>query len=152
MRRAGCASSKTIELEGILPPAKTMELIRLYMNPAFADPSGGVLPARRRRSNGVSRIYVPVTLLLMLAGVAFGAWGQTATDPAGGTQALSQWHGRWYEASPRALGFDPVRLSDTMTRIGEMPGVYGFLLVRDGYLVRERYWREGTRSKPHNIK
>jgi CubicO group peptidase (beta-lactamase class C family)/chromosome segregation ATPase len=124
----------------------------LHTNPAFAGPPDGVFRARRKRSKRASCRRFPATLLLLLAGVTFGAWGLTATDPAGGRQTLSQWHGRWYAASPRALGFDPVRLSDTITSIGKMPGVYGFLLVRDGYLVSERYWREGTRSKPHNIK
>ena len=129
-----------------------MGLIRLHMNPAFAGPPGGVFRACRKRSERPSCLRVPAMLLVILAGVAFDARGQTATDPADGTQTLSQWHGRWYTASPRALGFDPVGLSDAITSLGEMPGVYGFLLVRDGYLVSERYWREGTRSKPHNIK
>ncbi|MDX1513836.1 MAG: serine hydrolase, partial [Gammaproteobacteria bacterium] len=64
----------------------------------------------------------------------------------------SHWRGRWYVAAPSVLGVDAARLAAAVAESGEMPGVYGFLLLRDGYLVEERYWREGTKDKPHNLK
>jgi len=60
--------------------------------------------------------------------------------------------GVWIAASPVLLGFNTQALETAAQNIGRMKGVYGLLLVRDGFLVVEQYFREGYRTKPHNIK
>ncbi len=67
-------------------------------------------------------------------------------------QQKSRWRGEWLMATPFLQGFDPDRLEKAAGQIGEMKGVYSVILVRNGYMVVERYFREGTRTKPHNLK
>ena len=62
------------------------------------------------------------------------------------------WTGKWMSAAPAQLGFDPVGLRRSADEIGRMEGVYSLLVVRNGYLATERYFREGYREKPHNLK
>ncbi|MDX1513180.1 MAG: serine hydrolase, partial [Gammaproteobacteria bacterium] len=93
-----------------------------------------------------------LTLLLSLALVSGAIPGYAVSGASGVGVPGSHWRGRWYVAAPSVLGFDAARLAAAVDKIGEMPGVYGFLLLRNGYLVEERYWREGTSDKPHNLK
>jgi CubicO group peptidase (beta-lactamase class C family)/septal ring factor EnvC (AmiA/AmiB activator) len=60
--------------------------------------------------------------------------------------------GKWLTAMPSTAGFNPDTLDTAIDRIGLMKGVYSALVVRNGYLVVERYFREGYRAKPHNLK
>ncbi len=64
----------------------------------------------------------------------------------------AKWTGKWLSSSPPLLGFNPVTLETTVEKIGGMEGVYSLLVVREGYLAVERYFREGNRTKPHNLK
>ena len=70
---------------------------------------------------------------------------KTDTLPANG-------HGTWLAASPALLGFDPEHLESALADIGRMDGIYSFILVRNGFLAAEQYFREGHRTKPHNLK
>lgn len=110
--------------------------------------------------------------LLLFAGFAFApgrpadisaATGETGTrdrEPARlrpgtsgeSTASGNDWPGRWLTAAPDKTGFDPEPLDRSVRRIGEMDGVYSVLVVRRGRLVVERYFREGYREKPHNMK
>ncbi len=58
----------------------------------------------------------------------------------------------WPLATPAKAGFQGLLLQTAVDTIGRMEGVYSLLVVRDGYLVVERYFREGYREKPHNLK
>jgi hypothetical protein len=87
-------------------------------------------------------IFTSLSLVLSGQSMAQSDW----------SEPVSQWRGHWYVATPSVLGFDPLKLSSTIDSIGEMPGVYGFLLIRNGYLVAEQYWREGDVTKAHNMK
>jgi CubicO group peptidase (beta-lactamase class C family) len=64
----------------------------------------------------------------------------------------SKTSGKWLTAVPSKAGFNPDALDTAADRIGLMKGVYSVLVVRNGYLVVERYFREGYRAKPHNLK
>jgi CubicO group peptidase (beta-lactamase class C family)/septal ring factor EnvC (AmiA/AmiB activator) len=46
----------------------------------------------------------------------------------------------------------PARLAEAVARIGAMPGIYSLLVAHRGALVVERYFRDGFREKPHNLK
>ena len=59
---------------------------------------------------------------------------------------------KWLAASPSLLGFDPVKLETATGNIGKMKGIYSVIVIRNNYLVAERYFREGHRMKPHNLK
>ncbi len=59
---------------------------------------------------------------------------------------------RWLSASPSSMGFNQDALEATITKIGQMTGIYSLLIVRNRYMVVERYFREGNRFKPHNLK
>jgi len=59
---------------------------------------------------------------------------------------------RWLSASPSSMGFNQDALEATITKIGQMTGIYSLLIVRNRYMVVERYFREGHRFKPHNLK
>jgi CubicO group peptidase (beta-lactamase class C family)/chromosome segregation ATPase len=87
-------------------------------------------------------IFTSLSLVLSGQSMAQSDW----------SEPVSQWRGHWYVATPSVLGFDPLQLSSTIDSIGEMQGVYGFLLIRNGYLVAEQYWREGDVTKAHNMK
>jgi CubicO group peptidase (beta-lactamase class C family) len=76
---------------------------------------------------------------------------QPLSNPAP-TAAGSRWHGSWRIAPRNTHGFDAAKLDRVATHIGEMEGVYSFLLVCGGDLLVERYFREAGRDKPHNLK
>ena len=59
---------------------------------------------------------------------------------------------KWLVSSPSLLGFNTVKLETTVGNIGDLKGVYSVIIVRNNYMVVERYFREGTRTKPHNLK
>jgi CubicO group peptidase (beta-lactamase class C family)/SH3-like domain-containing protein len=59
---------------------------------------------------------------------------------------------KWLTASPSLLGFDTVKLETAAGNIGQMKGIYSVIVVRNNYMVLERYFREGRRLKPHNLK
>jgi CubicO group peptidase (beta-lactamase class C family) len=59
---------------------------------------------------------------------------------------------KWLTASPELVGFDTASLDRTVAQIGKMSGVYSVIVVRNGYMVLEQYFREGYRLKPHNMK
>ncbi len=87
-------------------------------------------------------IFTSLSLVLSGQSMAQSDW----------SEPVSQWRGHWYVATPSVLGFDPLQLLSTIDSIGKMSGVYGFLLIRKGYLVAEQYWREGDVTKAHNMK
>ena len=75
------------------------------------------------------------------------------STPAFATETSdSQWDVKWLTASPELVGFDKELLHNGAAQIGQMSGVYSVIVVRNGYLVLEQYFREGSRLKPHNIK
>jgi len=78
---------------------------------------------------------------------------RSANELDGGAEVQrSKWPGKWFSALPWRLGFNPDELDTAVDKIGQMEGIYSLLLVRNGYLVVERYFREGHRTKPHNLK
>jgi len=58
----------------------------------------------------------------------------------------------WPVADPHDYGYDAALLDDAINRVGREDGVYSVLLVRGGKLIAERYFREGTQAKTHNLK
>ncbi len=60
--------------------------------------------------------------------------------------------GSWPVEDPRLHGYQAQRLDAAIDQLGREEGVYGVLVVRSGALVAERYFREGTRTKGHNLK
>ena len=58
----------------------------------------------------------------------------------------------WPVGDLRDFGYDPARVDEASDRIGQQDGVYGVLVVRQGQLLAERYFREGHRAKAHNLK
>lgn len=74
------------------------------------------------------------------------------TSLASASVRKTHWTGKWVTASPVSTGFDATSLEKAIQQIGEMRGVYSALVVRKGRLVVEKYFREGYREKPHNLK
>ncbi len=62
------------------------------------------------------------------------------------------WDGTWSLDVPEHQGFNVESLERSVVAIGGMKGVYSLLVARNRVLVVERYFREGSRTKPHNIK
>lgn len=60
--------------------------------------------------------------------------------------------GAWPVGDARAFGFHGAQLDAAIDEIGQQDGVYGVLVVRGGTLIAERYFREGSRTKAHNLK
>ncbi|MFH1152659.1 MAG: serine hydrolase, partial [Pseudomonadota bacterium] len=60
--------------------------------------------------------------------------------------------GTWPVCTPRESGFDAPALESAVKAIGAMDGVYSLLVVHNRCLVVERYFRDGSRTKPHNLK
>jgi CubicO group peptidase (beta-lactamase class C family) len=60
--------------------------------------------------------------------------------------------GAWSVGAVQEHAADPARLQAAVRQIGAMRGVYGVLVVHRGELVVERYFRDGYREKPHNLK
>jgi len=104
------------------------------------------------------RILPPSTVLTASVDQTGGESGSKERHPAVADPrrpekpGREQWNSTWIGASPSLLGFDPVSLEVAANEIGRMKGIYGLLLVRNGYLVVEQYYREGYRTKPHNMK
>jgi CubicO group peptidase (beta-lactamase class C family)/septal ring factor EnvC (AmiA/AmiB activator) len=76
---------------------------------------------------------------------SFGATSQNDID-------FSTLDLKWLSASPSLIGFDTEQLDSAVENIGRMNGIYSVLVIRNNYLVLERYFREGSRTKPHNLK
>ncbi len=117
--------------------------------------------------------WVSLSALLFLSSfwsgtgiAAFPAQGQLSTaDQTGPSTATpqnssvhaaltqpEQWDGAWISASPGQLGFDADLLSDAVKNIGRMKGIYSVIVARNRFLATEQYFREGSRTKPHNLK
>ncbi len=102
-----------------------------------------------------------IPLLAMAVGFsavcAAAPWGRVDTpklavdSPPGATAPKAEsW--QWASAAPDELGFNSGTLEAALDKIGRMDGIYSILIVRNGYLAVERYYREGYRDKPHNLK
>lgn len=85
-------------------------------------------------------IYRIVVLALRVA--VAGAAATTAAAAAPG----------WIVGDPAAHVADPSSLLRASHRIGALDGVYAVLVAHRGELISEEYFREGARSKPHNMK
>lgn len=62
------------------------------------------------------------------------------------------WSGDWRAATPAEVGLDSERLEKALERIGELDGLQGVLVARQGRLVAERYFRGAAGHRPHNLK
>ena len=107
----------------------------------FASIAGSVgVPAALRR--------LPVVLAMLLS-FSGGAVAETAER----APAFAPFpDADWPTADARDYGYDTQRLSQAIERVGAEEGVYSVLLVRGGELIAEQYFREGTRTKVHNLK
>ena len=103
-------------------------------------------PARRRWAAGV-RVLASVLLVAVLG---VGALFPETTERVPAYTPYAG--GDWPTADARDYGYDPQSLSEAVERIGADEGVYSVLLVRGGELIAEQYFREGTRTKIHNLK
>jgi CubicO group peptidase (beta-lactamase class C family) len=80
-----------------------------------------------------------------------------ALPPSPAATALSQrdyWPTRsWRESTPAAQGLDAEMLARADRAIeAEYPNIYSLLVVRHGYLVFEKYYRDHDRSDEYNVK
>ncbi|NNF50796.1 MAG: serine hydrolase [Gammaproteobacteria bacterium] len=94
------------------------------------------------------------SMIALFLGVAAALTGNvlSAQTIEQGPARDSSWKGAWSLATPESRGFDSAMLNRVASEIGAMEGVYSFLFIGGGDLLVERYFREGTRDKPHNLK
>lgn len=125
-----------------LPPPLPMSQLNQGCSDAAAEnaPEPVIVPAVLRRGLGA------LALFLLLA-------PPVSPETSERDAAFTPYAGAdWPTADARDYGYDPDRLSDAIERIGADEGVYSVLLVRGGELIAEQYFREGTRTKIHNLK
>jgi CubicO group peptidase (beta-lactamase class C family) len=90
------------------------------------------------------RQSAPIFILALLTLALLLSCGSDSSNPTGsGIPRESNWE----TAPPEQLGFDPVQLEALTTRVysGNLGRITSVLIVRDGYLVYEEYFR-GTQS------
>ena len=56
--------------------------------------------------------------------------------------------GGWPVSTPAAQGLDPTLVADLYVDAAQLPAIRGLLIVKDGYLVAERYFHEGAIDRP----
>ena len=66
--------------------------------------------------------------------------------------ALNKTIDKWQTRLPDKNGFTQTSLQTAIEKIGAMNGVYGVIVIRNGYLTVEKYFREGSAETPHNLK
>ena len=71
---------------------------------------------------------------------------------AAGPPASSRWLGSWDQAARAASEVDRPIIERTVLEIGEMEGVESVLVVHDGALIAERYFRGATPERLQNMK
>lgn len=62
------------------------------------------------------------------------------------------WPGDWQLVPADQVGFDAVRLEQTIQDLAELEGLHGLLIARHGRLVAERYFRGSASHRLHNLK
>jgi CubicO group peptidase (beta-lactamase class C family)/uncharacterized protein YraI len=100
----------------------------------------------------IRKIFLSARAVMFLISLVTSISSHAQQNITAEIDSSRQGSGRWYAASPATMGFDSDKLNSTIEKIGEMNGVQGFLLTRQGYLIEEQYWRGGARSTPHNLK
>ncbi len=50
----------------------------------------------------------------------------------------------WLVSTPEAHGLDPMQVAELYYNAAELETIYGLLVVKDGYLVAEKYFNEGS--------
>lgn len=86
--------------------------------------------------------HAPIVALLLLAVVT--GCGDDATGPENSA-------GLWQSSTPQAQGIDPLVLDSAFIQASAAGFVDGLLVVRNGYLVAERYYNGYDRTRPHNV-
>ncbi len=70
-----------------------------------------------------------------------------------GPPRASRWLGRWQPSAPATdPGVDPGVLERAAEQIGEIEGIESVVIVHDGALVAERYFRGATSERLQNLK
>lgn len=101
---------------------------------------------------GVRWLVGGTPLALLLAFAPTGPTFAGLEGPAPLVESKSRGGREWSVAALEEHAKQPDHLHRAVAAIGRLDGVYGVLLAHQGELVIERYFREGTRNKPHNLK
>ncbi|MFW9855986.1 MAG: hypothetical protein ACFFFG_13105 [Candidatus Thorarchaeota archaeon] len=71
--------------------------------------------------------------------------------PQSGISGSSEIPYQWPEADPENHGIDASLLEATISRGQNMPFLRSILVIRDGFLVVEKYFNDGARNSPFTI-
>ena len=114
---------------------------------AFRDPYGRIIVPYYLRYP-VSDEYLHRMIKQLILSMEF-------TEPSKPRGLTTYWPTEeWKYAAPEELGFDGARLQDMLDEIGSMPDsiqVDSVLVIKDGYIVLEKYYNEYDESTPHII-
>jgi CubicO group peptidase (beta-lactamase class C family) len=137
--------------EGIVQALLDAGANRYALNDAGDTPRDALfVPFERLRPvyDAVARGLGPLGLQLDLARIeaARPALAERLEPPARDLAAVryTPAAGRWPVARPQDLGLDPRRLAAMYVHAPALPTLYGLLVVKDGRLVAERYFHEGS--------
>lgn len=116
--------------------------------PSHGDPRPG---ARRRR---------PRTLVAVVVGILAGATGLVACagepDPTPEELAAVEYAPSgdvegWEVSTPQAQGLDPDLVAEVYWRAARLESIYSLLVIKNGYLVSERYFDIGGPYQKTNV-
>jgi CubicO group peptidase (beta-lactamase class C family) len=94
---------------------------------------------------GCRRHDLPILLLLFMLVI----WpGVVACGPQAGDLKTVDYAplagGGWEVSTPQAQGLDPARVARFYRDAAELETLYGLLIVKNGYLIAEKYFNEGS--------
>ena len=107
-------------------------------------------PRGQRRRTTIAFRHLAVAMAMAM--VSSSLESSAVPSAPGAEPPTSRWQGRWVTGRPDQHALNPGRLAETVEAMGRFEGVYGVLIVHRGELIVERYFREGFREKPHNLK
>jgi CubicO group peptidase (beta-lactamase class C family) len=103
-----------------------------------------VIPIMFKEKNGILMRIVRFTLICLLIFSHFSC----KNDPL----EINPQFFTWSISSPAAQGMDSKLLDSASIKAGELGYVDGFLVIKNGYLISEKYYNGYNSSSSHNVK
>ena len=89
--------------------------------------------------------------VLVSAGVVAGCGGGPSADDLAAVDYAPQAGDGWAVSTPAEHGLDPDAVSELYWRAEQLESIYSLLVLKDGELVAERYWRLGRPDYQQNV-
>jgi CubicO group peptidase (beta-lactamase class C family) len=90
------------------------------------------------------RKYLVVLSLSVLLGASLLAGCGPSADDLVAVSYAPQAADDWEVSTPEAQGLDPLRVALMYYRASELETIYSLLVIKNGYLVAEKYFNEGS--------